>query len=439
MKRFLQLVLVLLLVARPAWCTWTQKNSQTGAGTSNPQCATAFSNALTNPSIIIVGVLFNSSTSYTPTDTAGNTYLDSGAGAVAWSTHYIQTFYALNTSTTSSNAVCVTNTSGTVRISATEWTGGATSSAVDVWASNSNASTGTGGGQNATSTAVSTTANGELIYGLVAGSYMSVGTGFTQIAYISSLVGSEYEAQSAGGSVAATWSCSQNSYTYSAMVVAFRTAHPISFIGQPSETFSPSDSATRLATLARTDSETFSPSDSPTRLATLARADSETFSPGDSAARRAGFVRTDGETFSPGDSASRRATLGRTGAETLNPSDSTSRGATLARTGAETLSFSDSPARAAGFSRGAGESLSPGDSATRLVSLVRNDSESLSFADYANRLVTCFRQAAETLVESDHLTAFWQTIQPGHRLAVPGRTKSGKVPGQVKSGTVPAH
>src|ERR1035438_9385066 len=88
--------------------TWVETNSShaSSAGASNSLASSAFGSALTNPSIIACGVSWTvSGFTVTVSDTAGNTWVDSGAGVALsnGSTAYQQVFYALNTHTTASD------------------------------------------------------------------------------------------------------------------------------------------------------------------------------------------------------------------------------------------------------------------------------------------------------------------------------------------------
>jgi len=200
---------------------WTKKNDKTsGSVSTNPISTAAFANVLTPGSLIIVEVAIKTATIPTPTDTAGNTYYDSGLGTKnpndSW---YIAIFYALNTFSTASNVVSVAN-SGTVSgdVTAQEWTGNAPASPVDGYVYSSGSS-GTGGGQNVTSGAPTGTGSNDLIVGLAhAGGSLSVGTNFTATA--DTYHDSEYQAAVAGNTPA-TWSDGTNNDTYGAMAVAF--------------------------------------------------------------------------------------------------------------------------------------------------------------------------------------------------------------------------
>ena len=214
-----QYTLTKLAVATPVW---SKRNDQTGTGSGSPQAAAAFSANLTNPSLIVV---FTSGPvgTFTVTDTASNTYVDCGQGQIVYNTSAtgVQCFYALNTHTTASNVVTFASTGGgAMTVAATEWTGGAIVSPVDVTQnSGPNASTGVGGGQNTSSGAA--TANGpDLVIGLagVQTGTLSVGTGFTS----TSIPGLEYEILNAPTALAATWSDNTNNDSYAALMVAFK-------------------------------------------------------------------------------------------------------------------------------------------------------------------------------------------------------------------------
>jgi hypothetical protein len=152
---------------------WQRPNSTEAAPSTSTPVTLSFANHLTNPSIILVGVAnTNTTTINTPSDTAGNTYIDSGAGVVNLNasiysqTWAIKLFYALNTHTTASNVISASNTSGQISMVAEEWTGGLTSSPVDQVITVVSGNTGSGGGQNMSVGPVTPTKNGELIVAL---------------------------------------------------------------------------------------------------------------------------------------------------------------------------------------------------------------------------------------------------------------------------------
>jgi hypothetical protein len=133
----------------------------------------------------------------------------------------MQCFYALNTHVTASNIMSFASTGGgAMKVTATEWTGGAIVSPVDVMQnSGSNQSSGTGGGQNISSGAATTT-GADLVIGMagVTAGTLTVGTGFTS----SSAAGLEYQTQTGPTALAATWSDNTNNDSYAALMVAFR-------------------------------------------------------------------------------------------------------------------------------------------------------------------------------------------------------------------------
>jgi hypothetical protein len=226
MRQLIQIV-VLLLLALPANAAWVQRNSQISpTNTANPQQTTAFANALSNPSLIVVAVLRTSTTIATPTDTAGNTYTDCGAGVVLFngSTFGIELFYALNTKTIPSNVISVANPGGTVMyVQAAEWTGHALSVPVDKTSNTANGNTGTGGGQNMTSGSATTTLPGELVVGLgvdAVGGTITLGTGFSAV--YTGIAPMEYLVQSSAGAIAATWHDATNSAAYGAVMATFK-------------------------------------------------------------------------------------------------------------------------------------------------------------------------------------------------------------------------
>ena len=201
---------------------WTKHNDKTGSGTGSPQAASAFTSALTNPSLIVVFVTGPAGT-FSVADTAGNTFVDCGQGQILFNANAngVQCFYALNISTTGSDIVSFASTGGgAMKVAAMEWTGSALVTPVDVLQnSGANASSGTGGGQNVSSGAATTT-GADLVVGfagVTAGS-LTVGTGYTA----SSLANLEFLTQSTSGALAATWNDGTDNDSYGALMVAFR-------------------------------------------------------------------------------------------------------------------------------------------------------------------------------------------------------------------------
>ena len=131
---------------------WWLKNDQCGSGTGATVSAAAFSSALTNGSTIIVCVMAQDLNVHTPTDTAGNTYVDCGAGVVPFNsgTCGIEIFWAHNAQTTSSNVISIPNPGNVLCcLEASEWQyHSAGTSNIIVWVDTPNGSTGTGGGWN---------------------------------------------------------------------------------------------------------------------------------------------------------------------------------------------------------------------------------------------------------------------------------------------------
>jgi hypothetical protein len=197
--------------------TWSLPNSQSNL--CNSTCgsslsAPAFSAPLTSGDLIIVGIFNLPVSTITISDTAGNTYSDSGAGFTPYfgSTRGIQVFCGTTTTTTASNVVTM-NISGTLqfpRIIATELhnTTGSLScpSNIDAFANNPNAMGSTT--PNAlTSGSVTPSVNGDLVYALYnsdAG-ISSVGTSpvaFTLIANVGAPgMTAEYAVQATAGAI----------------------------------------------------------------------------------------------------------------------------------------------------------------------------------------------------------------------------------------------
>lgn len=201
---------------------WVKTNDQTGSGSGSPQVTAAFASPLSDPSLIIVLATGPVGT-FNITDTAGNTYTDCGAGQLLFNTsgNAVQCFYAANSTTTASNVVSFASSGGgTMKVTATEFIGGALSSPVDVTQnSGNNASSGTGGGQNVSS-GPATTTGADLVVGVtgVTAGTLTAGTGFSA----TSTASLEYLIQSTPAALSATWNDGTNNDSYAAMMVAFR-------------------------------------------------------------------------------------------------------------------------------------------------------------------------------------------------------------------------
>jgi hypothetical protein len=409
MLKRLILALCLALAAMPAWATWAQTNNKTASGTTNPISTAAFTNALHNPSIIIATVRITGSTNTsTPYDTAGNTYIDSGTGQIKYNSNArtIQVFYALNTSTTASDVVSLANSSGfALQIIAEEWTGGATSSPIDgTPASNPNANTGTGGGQNMTVGPTTPTSCGDLIIGAAGDSSgtptFTIGTGFTAQTVAGTRTTVEYLVQITPAAISATWNDSVNSDDYGAIVAAFKAASQ-SCSASPSESHATSDAIARLASFGRGDSETNTASDVIARVRNVPRSDTETNIPSDAIARLAGFGRGDTETNTASDALARLASFGRGDSESNAVSDAILRSQGLSRADSESNTASDFVGRLAGFGRGDSEANPASDALARLAIYGRGDSETNIASDAIARLHGIIRADTESNTASD--------------------------------------
>jgi hypothetical protein len=183
----------------------------------------AYASALTNPSLLVIS-FEATATSITITsvvDTAANTYIlgesrDNGSG---WE---VFTYYALNTSTQAGNTVTVTSTSSNLRrLTVSEYTGCATSSPLDQV-----------NGQNGTSTSptspsVTTTTDGQLIYGFIftLGGSIVAGSGYTIRTAPGGFVAVEDKVQTSQGSIAADYTTGSAFGTgYTAQILTFKAA-----------------------------------------------------------------------------------------------------------------------------------------------------------------------------------------------------------------------
>ena len=201
-------------------------NGHGGASTADPVSAGTFANALTPGSLIVVASYVSTNhTPITPTDTAGNAYVECGAGSCANGNARARLFYALNTHNTASNIISLANPSGwSLRVAAAEFAGNDSGSygqsVVDGSAVTNNGNVGTGGGDNMVCGPITPTNNGDLIVGwaLDLSGAQSVGTGFTTTG-ITTL---EYLVQASIAAISALWHDSSNSSTYPAVMAAFR-------------------------------------------------------------------------------------------------------------------------------------------------------------------------------------------------------------------------
>lgn len=214
--------------ATPPWAVPNSCGNTADNHDGSPNIGCTFSTALTNPSIILVGVRNVETDTVTCTDTAGNTYADSGAGRLLRlsGTRLVQVFIAYNTHTTSSNSITCTASIQTTYpvILANEITGGATSSAVDQ--TNPNDASSGSGSNNLTTGAKTTLANGEFIYGFFDNNTEAATVGTSPNLFISigtvdkNLV--EYFAQTTAGSIAAIATNTWTSQDYGAILVTLK-------------------------------------------------------------------------------------------------------------------------------------------------------------------------------------------------------------------------
>jgi hypothetical protein len=202
---------------------WTKNNAALGQGI--PGTATFTSTTVPGSLIICMAMVNNNRGFSTPTDTAGNLYVDCGAGLVKDVSGYyvMEMFYALNTSSTASNVVSVASSSagGAVSVLASEWLGRAKASPVDQFTTVSDGNTGTGGGNNCPVGPVTTLYAGELVvaFGDIWGC-SSCGPGYLPV--LGGFYEDEYLVQNIAGPISANWPSSYNNYLYQAILCTFR-------------------------------------------------------------------------------------------------------------------------------------------------------------------------------------------------------------------------
>lgn len=388
------------LAAQPA--KWVKKQTKYGVLSSTTSISVTFDSALSNPSLIVAGIyVLGSGSLGTPTDTANNTYIDCGVGAVPWrsSNYRLELFYALNTSTTSSNTITETygGSNTQMRIYSAELTGRATSSPLDACSSTANGTTpGDGSIPNMSTPEVTPSLNGELIVGF-AGTYNnnpSSGPGFASLLY--GLL--EYQVQPLAGSIAATWTRNATDW-YAGIVATFKPALQ-SYTAKPAQTQTASDSLARAASFVRGDTETNTASDTLARVAAFGRGVGEANTASDNLASQGGHF----------------ANL----AETNTAADALARLGAFARTAAEINTASDTLAENAGYLR----------------ALIERDTTS----DTLVRTLAAIRGVAENLVLDDSLKADVVILVQGrHQFTLPGKSKAGSVPGKAKTGEAPVH
>jgi hypothetical protein len=159
-----------------------------------------------------------------PTDTAGNTWLDCGAGPVAYSGSYvIQLFYVPSCKgTTSDNVVSASN----YAVLLLEVSGAASSNPVEAFVSNPEATTGSGS-NNGTAGNLTTSDADFMVVGTLSSFNQSAGSNVAWTVAPNDSQGNsilEYFAQTAAGLIAGDYTDSNSGQTYCAVMVAFKPA-----------------------------------------------------------------------------------------------------------------------------------------------------------------------------------------------------------------------
>ena len=195
-----------------------------------PTIAQAFTAANTLGNLIVVAVSWgdNPAPSIHAADTLGDTYLVAVNDFDSGNRQGLAILYAFNVRA-GANTVTVTfgTTGGYRRVIVSEYSGVATTAPLDVTAKNQGTSTTAANG--ATSTAATTTANGDLIFGVAmddSGAFgtINAGTGFTRRASLNGMdMATEDLVQAAAGAVAATFTFARAD-TYLAQMATFKAA-----------------------------------------------------------------------------------------------------------------------------------------------------------------------------------------------------------------------
>lgn len=223
--------LLIVLLPNTAFAAVSRVQATTGKNTTfaSSVASTAMASPLTNGSLIIVCAEFDGvatwNTGNTPTDTAGNTYvrvtdtLNSGVfDSMSW--------YALNTHTTASDVITITDKGGGVdsTMTAEEWTGLASSLPVDKTASTTGVSTALNSGN------ITPVNSGDLIFGCgaaaISGNHLSLAGSYTNLNQTSttfSNVGDATQIQAAAAAIAGTLTVS-SSVSWNMAVLSFIAA-----------------------------------------------------------------------------------------------------------------------------------------------------------------------------------------------------------------------
>lgn len=168
--------------------------------------------------LIVTGTAARPSTTLTISDTLGNSYLPAFGPVTDPNQNVTAYIWYVPSCKGGANAITLTPaTSAALEIHVSEWTGLATTSPVDQTAS------ATGTGTAASSGQLTTTANGELIFGYTfLFNTATAGTGFTGITLVNGDL-DEYQVQSNAGPIAATFT--QTSGTWFALLATFKPAN----------------------------------------------------------------------------------------------------------------------------------------------------------------------------------------------------------------------
>ena len=311
MKRLLQLAAILLLTSKFCWSAVTLKNqgdAYTYSSGSSLACST-FSNALTNPSVIVVITFAGSGATITaPSDTAGNTYSDVGAGQITMtglSSRVARMYIAYNTHTTASNVVTVHTSASTsyMACGAGEFTGLKASSDVDTYNYDTDSTSGTAGSNSIVQASSTTHADGELIVSCLEALNGDYTPGTSPISFTAmdpTNLDCEYGIETSRGSTAPTWGDDYSADTFAGIWAAL-----MPLTSNDSATMSEKNTASdtslgRTLAAQRGDSEANTASDS---LAAVhgtsnhySATPSETNTASDALARLAAFARGESET-----------------------------------------------------------------------------------------------------------------------------------------------
>lgn len=202
-----------------------------GAGNdaSATTIAQSFSANVDGGNLIVVAVTWDSTNTTTATcsDNRGNTYANATSGNNTTLRQAMRVCYAANVAGGPTTVtVTFSATSSFRRIAVSEYSGVATISPVDVTKTNNGV--GTTAVDNVTSTAATTTVNGDLIYGAVmdndGGASITAGTGFTERFDTGTGLAVQDRVQTTAGSIASTHTFSVTNRNYHAHMVAFKAA-----------------------------------------------------------------------------------------------------------------------------------------------------------------------------------------------------------------------